>query len=146
MPESVISVTEFIIIDFPASVVTSFFFFFVNLFSPFFTFSSSFSSLRQGGRCLRGTFCPPGSSHSQKCTPGFYCHQDELNKVSGPCAKGYYCSSGSMEERPINQTYGDICPPGSFCEEGSKAPNACREGYFARGQGNDNPSACQLCK
>lgn len=51
-----------------------------------------------------------------------------------------------MEERPVNQTYGDICPPGSFCELGSKAPNACREGYFARGEGNDNPSACQMCK
>ena len=105
-----------------------------------------FYSRNTGGRCLSGTFCAPGSSHPEPCTPGFYCSRDELDKVSGPCARGYFCSGSSKEERPVNQTYGDICPAGSFCLVASNAPNACREGYFARGEGNDISGACQLCK
>ena len=96
--------------------------------------------------CRKGTFCPPGSSLPESCTPGFYCDQDQLSTVAGECGQGHYCSGGTIEQFPVNQTYGDICPPGHFCEQGSKAPNACRAGYFARGEGNDNPGACQLCK
>lgn len=96
--------------------------------------------------CRKGQFCPPGSPSPQACTPGSFCGADKLANVSGPCGAGFYCSGGTIEQRPANKTYGDICPPGHYCEVGSNAPNACREGYFARGEGNDAPNACQMCK
>lgn len=60
--------------------------------------------------------------------PGFYCEFDELANVSGPCMAGYYCSGGTIEPNPVNQTYGDICPRGHYCPEGSSAKIACPPG------------------
>ena len=99
-----------------------------------------------GGMCKAGTFCPPGSDAPTPCTPGYYCSEDALNNTKGLCAPGYYCNGSTIDERPVNKSYGDICPPGHFCELGSNAPNACRPGEFARGYGNDYRNACIPCK
>ena len=96
--------------------------------------------------CRKGEFCPPGTTSPKPCTPGFFCSEDSLANVSGICDPGYYCSGSTIEQRPVGKSYGDICPPGHYCEAGSSAPTACREGYFARGEGNNVASACQLCK
>ena len=99
-----------------------------------------------GGICVKGEFCPKGSTSPRLCTPGFYCNQDKLPSVSGVCPEGYYCSGGTKDKFSVNKTYGDICPAGSYCPEGSDAPTACLQGFFAEGIGNRFSNACIPCK
>ena len=99
-----------------------------------------------GGMCKKGTYCPIGSSIPIQCDPGYYCRDDNLSNVSGICSAGYYCNGSSIEERPVNKSYGDICPPGYYCETGSRAPKPCDAGYFAPGFANTEKSSCLLCK
>jgi len=57
--------------------------------------------------CSNGTYCPPGSAADGR-----------------PCAAGSYCPTPSEEVE---------CPAGSWCEEGSVAPERCPTGLFESG-------------
>ncbi|XP_033646870.1 uncharacterized protein LOC117306372 isoform X1 [Asterias rubens] len=89
------------------------------------------------------------------CTGGMYC-EGEANEVpTAKCDPGWYCSSGAFAKRPVpndnttgdysvsecpiytlNNT-GDICPPGTYCPEGSQYPTPCPKGKFCEGYANE---------
>ena len=48
-----------------------------------------------GGLCLKGNFCPRGSSEPQPCPGGRYCDKNGLGEPSGLCFAGYYCRENS---------------------------------------------------
>ena len=82
--------------------------------------------------------CPKGSygpidlmsdiSQCSSCDEGYYCPQTGLNSSFAKCHAGYYCVNGSITAQPINQAYGDECPAGTFCIEGSGKPTDCEAG------------------
>lgn len=53
-----------------------------------------------------------------------------LTEPSGECLEGYYCTLGAIEANPISKVYGDICPAGSYCTNGTATPEACPEGTY----------------
>ena len=72
------------------------------------------------------------------CDGGSFCAASALNRTTAPCAPGFYCQSGSHLSAPTSDTcekatavgdfpdcYGDVCPGGTFCEEGSVLPEVC---------------------
>lgn len=89
--------------------------------------------------CPRGYYCPEGSSyptpcprgtflkdtgkyeeaHCDPCTTGYACDSVGLPAAVTPCSSGHYCTLGSNMTDPIGQTFGDLCPPGYFCPEGT---------------------------
>ena len=103
------------------------------------------SNTSTGDICPAGTFCPLQSTTPTPCTPGYYCSDSGLSEVSGPCFAGHYCSGGSSQPNPVGETFGDVCPPGTYCEEGSLSPSLCAPGTFSPHSGNQNVSACIAC-
>eukprot|EP00752_Nemacystus_decipiens_P010330 g9202.t1 len=93
--------------------------------------------------CPAGTFGDPNTqglaSEAQctNCTGGKYCGGNALTAVSGNCAAGHYCTSRSIVENPSGQTYGDICPAGHYCEEGSAYPEPCPTGTYYGAESNE---------
>ena len=98
-----------------------------------------------GGKCLVGTFCPEGSDAPISCSAGSYCSSDGLSNVTGPCQAGYFCSGGATIPNPVNETFGDVCPQGHYCPEGSGAAQACLAGTYTGLYGNQNSSDCLPC-
>ena len=49
------------------------------------------------------------------CIAGFYCAEEGLTEVTGPCAPGYFCVAGSDNDSP------EICPQGRYCPEGESS-------------------------
>ena len=65
------------------------------------------------------------------CTPGHYCDQEKLSRVSGNCDAGYWCKSKAITPTPIDDGSGNFgpCPSGGyFCEAGSSTPERCPVG------------------
>lgn len=58
---------------------------------------------------------------------------------------GYYCSGSSTMPNPVNETFGDICPKGHYCEEASQAAVPCPEGTFSDAYANENLTNCLPC-
>ena len=48
------------------------------------------------------------------CPGGKYCPYSNMTLEGPDCDAGYYCSGGSPVNTPVNQTYGDECPPGTL--------------------------------
>ncbi|XP_053503641.1 sushi, von Willebrand factor type A, EGF and pentraxin domain-containing protein 1-like [Ictalurus furcatus] len=99
-----------------------------------------------GGRCQAGYFCPAGSSEPIPCLPGAFCNAIGLALPSGPCAAGYYCTGEATQSKPTDGITGDICPPGSYCAEGSSEPEPCPVGTFSAVAGLKHRSQCQSCR
>ena len=59
-----------------------------------------------------------------------YCESNGLTEVTGDCLPGYYCTSGAILRNPVDQTYGDLCSAGHYCEEGSAWPEPCPTGTY----------------
>ena len=55
---------------------------------------------------------------------------DGLANETGKCLAGYYCSANATSSNPVGQTYGDACPAGHYCPEGSQAPIGKAKIYF----------------
>ena len=86
------------------------------------------------GVCPKGYYCPTGSEIYTPCPTGTYGFSRQLGSVgectnclgghycpstnmtsSGPeCTAGYYCSRASPVPDPVNATYGDECPTGTW--------------------------------
>lgn len=118
-----------------------------------------------GSECVQGTYCVQGSGFPVNCPkgmygsapqltslndctfcpPGQYCDSPGLTAPSGNCEPGYYCSNASEEAAPVGMAYGDICPAGSYCEEGSHQPTACDAGTYQPFSGRTNITACLDC-
>jgi hypothetical protein len=57
-------------------------------------------------------------------------------------------STTSTPHRVLNDdgdVIADICPTGSYCDEGSVMPSSCGPGFFSSSTGNSNSSYCFLC-
>ncbi|KAE8591947.1 hypothetical protein XENTR_v10018612 [Xenopus tropicalis] len=98
-----------------------------------------------GGKCQPGFYCPTGTSEPLTCPPGFYCESAGLSAPSGKCSAGFFCTRGAKSTKPLNATYGDICPPGTFCITGSYRPELCPSGTFSSDYGLSNESQCKPC-
>ncbi|KAJ8397174.1 hypothetical protein AAFF_G00440080 [Aldrovandia affinis] len=97
----------------------------------------------------RGTVGQTEGLHSQyHCTPcpsGSYCNGSALTTPTGPCTAGHYCALGALEAAPISQAYGDICPQGHYCPQGSSSPTACPMGTYLPDRGARSPALCAPC-
>ncbi len=59
-----------------------------------------------------------------------FCETNGLTEVTGDCLAGYYCTTGAILRNPVDQTYGDLCTAGHYCEEGSPWPQPCPLGTY----------------
>ncbi|XP_055369802.1 uncharacterized protein si:ch211-286b4.4 [Betta splendens] len=98
-----------------------------------------------GGRCQVGFYCPLGSTEPLPCPPGHFCNISGLALPMGPCSAGYYCAGGATEAKPTDGETGSICPPGTYCAEGSEEPELCPAGTFSPEQGATGEAGCQPC-
>ncbi|XP_070399343.1 multiple epidermal growth factor-like domains protein 6 [Nothobranchius furzeri] len=99
-----------------------------------------------GGRCQAGFYCPLGSSEPIPCPPGTFCNTSGLALPVGPCSPGYYCIGGATRSRPTDGETGSICPPGTYCAEGSGEPGLCPAGTFSPVSGLTDDADCQPCR
>lgn len=101
--------------------------------------------------------CPLGTYSSQPrlslitqcrdCDGGRYCNQNGATNTSGACSPGFYCTSGLDKPNPDSRNknasvshicpiigghtgFGDICPLGHYCPEGSTLPQGCEAGKY----------------
>lgn len=58
-------------------------------------------------------------NHCDPCTTGYACDSVGLPDAVTQCSAGHYCTLGSNMTDPIGQTFGDLCPPGYYCPEGT---------------------------
>ena len=100
---------------------------------------------RTGGKCRAGTYCPQGADAPIQCDPGYYCENDGLDTVSGPCSAGHYCTISAILRAPINETYGDICPLGHYCPEATDDPIECQPGEYNNRTGSEIDADCLPC-
>lgn len=98
-----------------------------------------------GGFCTKGTFCPAGSVKPKPCTPGYYCEEDYLSKVSGLCSPGYYCNGSTVNHKPTGEDNGGICEPGYYCPAGSSKQQPCFPGTYAPEYKNQHRNNCKPC-
>lgn len=118
-----------------------------------------------GGPCAQGTYCVEGSSSPKPCPKGTYGNRDKLpsladcticpagsycssSGMTAPgelCLPGFFCSNASEEANPVGKTYGDECPVGHYCPEGSHQPIACLAGTYQPFTRMTNDSACLKC-
>jgi len=110
-----------------------------------------------GYYCTEGSHaprpCPPGRysplpkdrlksiDECDQCLAGEYCEVGAQTTTSGPCDAGYYCLKGSPSKQP-NTTYGDICPPGTYCPAGSSWPVPCEAGTY---NNISQQASCKVC-
>ena len=64
---------------------------------------------------------------------------------TGLCDAGYYCENGAWTSTPIDGVRGRPCPKGSFCLEGTIAPEGCPTGTFNNITGLTASSECTSC-
>ena len=83
------------------------------------------------------------------CPSGHYCTD---GNVTGTCSAGYLCVTGNDNPTPGDgETYpwpienGGICPPGFYCEEGTKEKVACQEGTSRLEVGGTSQDDCGPC-
>ena len=118
--------------------------------------------------CPRGHYCPEGSEYPTQCPPGTYtpnegqpsidqcdlCRQGYACESYGmnatdvtPCSAGYYCLQGSNTSIPVGMPFGDICPPGSYCPEGTASYNdtKCPNGTYSNLTSLSSESECLAC-
>lgn len=115
--------------------------------------------------CPPGRFCPASSSEPQHCPPGtfssavgkvaasdcspclagHYCAQGGLEFPDGLCDPGYYCIAGATSSAPVDGTTGSVCPPGGYCELGSRRPANCPPGTYNSLTGGRSRADCVAC-
>ncbi|KAM3922961.1 uncharacterized protein RB166_012036 [Leptodactylus fuscus] len=98
-----------------------------------------------GGKCLPGFYCPEGTREPIYCPPGFYCETAGLAAPSGECAAGFFCIGGAKTPKPTDALQGNICPPGTFCPNGSHHPQLCPAGTFSADYCLGSVSDCKPC-
>ena len=99
--------------------------------------------------CPEGTFSNrtdlENATQCDPCSGGWFCPTSGRSQPTGLCTAGHFCSSGAKTSKPRDGVTGDICPPGSFCPEGSVAPRLCPSGTFSNTSGLVNSSQCSPC-
>ncbi|XP_077467725.1 uncharacterized protein LOC144083617 [Stigmatopora argus] len=99
--------------------------------------------------CPKGTFSEQSGlmdeSQCRRCSPGSYCSETGLSRVSGPCLPGFYCLEGSPTAAPVSSVSGGACPAGHYCAQGSDVPSPCPPGSFRNETGGKGKDDCKLC-
>ncbi|RUS80927.1 hypothetical protein EGW08_011308, partial [Elysia chlorotica] len=116
--------------------------------------------------CPSGHYCPLGSEYPTPCPPGTYnpntgmyelahCLECEegyacqnygmSNSQTTPCSAGYYCGKGSNTTIPVGMSFGDVCPLGEYCPEGSPEGTHCPNGTYSNVTGLHSESQCISC-
>ncbi|XP_069599133.1 uncharacterized protein K04H4.2-like [Ranitomeya imitator] len=98
-----------------------------------------------GGKCLPSFYCPEGATEPISCPPGYYCENAGLAAPSGECAAGFYCTGRAKTSKPTDALQGNICPPGTFCPNGSQHPQLCPAGTFSADYSLGSVSECKPC-
>ncbi|CAG9336329.1 unnamed protein product [Blepharisma stoltei] len=115
-----------------------------------------------GKYCVKGTItpvkCPAGTYHANSgstyltklsdctsCDAGWYCDQPGSTETAGECKAGFYCAGKSITATPVGQSYGYICPAGSYCPTGTATLQPCPSGTFNNYQGATSSSDCIDC-
>eukprot|EP00750_Incisomonas_marina_P016607 INCI19214.1.p1 GENE.INCI19214.1~~INCI19214.1.p1 ORF type:complete len:6126 (+),score=1170.25 INCI19214.1:309-18686(+) len=129
--------------------------------------AGDFTTRTSGHICPAGSYCPNGStgpiqyrcpegtfstsqglqnaSQCTSCTAGYYCGEEGLTAVSGPCAPGYTCSGGSSTATPTDGVVGDECLAGRYCPEGSSIGTRCPQHTFSTLRALNNVTQCSPC-
>ncbi len=119
----------------------------------------------QGGPCPPGHYCIEGSYQPEPCPSGTYTPLSKQGRLSkcldcpggkycanpgqaapnGSCLAGFYCSGRALKPNPVNESYGDICPYGSYCPRATASPFKCPPGTFNNLTSATNPTFCLPC-
>ncbi|XP_075046430.1 uncharacterized protein LOC142107145 [Mixophyes fleayi] len=98
-----------------------------------------------GGKCVPGFYCPEGTTEPISCPSGSYCDDAGLPAPSGECAAGFFCTGGAKTSKPTDTVQGDICPPGTYCPNGSHHPQFCPAGTYSADYSLGMVSDCKAC-
>ena len=94
-------------------------------------------------QCPAGTYDNTGNLEAKDqctdCDGGKYCDEPGLTGPKGVCEAGFFCSAASISPTPVDQTYGDLCPSGSYCPVETTTPQDCSAGQFNNYEGSDGP-------
>ena len=87
-------------------------------------------------RLGRPTPCPVGTFGSttlltslascNSCTAGRFCGSQGFTSTSGNCSAGFYCTLRAQVAQPTDGVTGNVCPMGSACPAGIRAPVNCK--------------------
>ena len=73
-------------------------------------------------KCPPGTYNPSSGIYSRRqcleCNEGMACTIAGLSAPNVNCSAGHYCGKGSNTSKPIDYSFGSICPAGFYCPEG----------------------------
>ena len=101
--------------------------------------------------CPRGTYLEDvgrfEEGHCNPCKPGYACDVIGISTPVSKCAAGHYCTGGSNTTNPVKEVFGDICPAGYYCEEGTAdyRLNPCDNGTYSNSTGNKASTDCTRC-
>ena len=103
----------------------------------------------QAEPCPRGTYGPLPKrgrlSHCIDCPGGEYCSELGQTASNGSCSAGFYCSGRALKPNPVNESYGGVCPVGSYCPAGTATPFKCPPGTFNNLTSASESSFCLPC-
>lgn len=68
-----------------------------------------------------------------------------LTSPVGNCSAGYFCTLGAVDQSPVGQLYGDVCPSGHYCPEGTGTPEPCPAGTYLPDSGRRSQLDCLPC-
>jgi hypothetical protein len=132
------------------------------------------SSLPSGGYCPKASFVQPcnwranplqlgrpfhplpldpiDETYPYECAPGVLGSSIPTEQTgptcAGLCPAGYFCAQPATWLQPAtfaDQRSPQLCPPGSFCQEGSAAKQNCPDGTFNLNSGSNSSHACEPC-
>ena len=86
------------------------------------------------GLCDSGFFCRGGATSARPGDVGSLRASNATN-INDTCYNPYECICKSF-----NDTEGDICPAGYYCERGSKVPAECPQGKYCAHAGLASPT------
>ena len=89
-----------------------------------------------------------GLTAEDECTPcvgGMACDVQGMDTPIRPCSAGYYCRLGANSTTAELGVNADICPPGSYCPEGTDEPVPCPEGSYSPQEGLHWEYQCLNC-
>lgn len=102
--------------------------------------------------CPRGTFLEEtgrySEAHCDPCTDGYACESVGLPNPDEVCSEGFYCFQGSNASHPQGYDFGDRCPPGYYCPEGTGdfATFPCPNGTYSNSSSMTDVSNCTQCE